>query len=62
MMKQLEREPWGTRRFAKIGVATDDIIDCSGLQEGMKVCFFNDPEGNRVELIQGFSDQIPAAQ
>ena len=38
------------------GIATDDIIDCSGLVEGLRVCFFDDPEGNRLELMQGYKD------
>jgi hypothetical protein len=26
--------------------------------KGMKVCFFNDPEGNRLELMEGYQDQF----
>ena len=40
------------------GIETDDIIDCSGLVEGLKVCFFDDPEGNRLELMEGYKDQF----
>lgn len=40
------------------GVETDDIIDCSGVVPGLRVCFFNDPDGNRVELMQGYEDQF----
>ena len=40
------------------GIRTDEIIDCSSVVEGMRVCFFDDPEGNRLELMQGFQDQF----
>jgi len=39
------------------GIKTDDIIDCSSIVSGMSVCFFNDPDGNRLELMQGYQDQ-----
>jgi glyoxylase I family protein len=39
------------------GIATDKIIDCAKLLPGLKVCFFNDPEGNRLELMQGWRDE-----
>lgn len=39
------------------GIATDEIIDCSSIVNGLRICFFNDPDGNRVELMQGFQDQ-----
>lgn len=42
------------------GVATDEIKDCSKHCEGMSVCFFNDPDGNRIELMQGYRDESPA--
>lgn len=42
------------------GIATDPIRDCSWVTPGMRVCFFNDPEGNRLELVQGYKDQFPA--
>jgi catechol 2,3-dioxygenase-like lactoylglutathione lyase family enzyme len=38
------------------GIQPDDIIDCSKIAEGMRVVFFNDPEGNRIELMQGYKD------
>jgi len=40
------------------GIQTDGIIDCSGVVEGLRVCFFNDPDGNRLELMQGYKDQF----
>ncbi len=39
------------------GIATEDIRDCSALLEGMRICFFNDPDGNRIELVQGYQDE-----
>ncbi|HMP76290.1 MAG TPA: VOC family protein [Kiritimatiellia bacterium] len=39
------------------GIHVDKIIDCGALLPGLKVCFFNDPEGNRLELMQGWRDQ-----
>ena len=41
------------------GIATDEPIDCSAIVEGMRVCFFNDPDGNRIELMEGYQDQFP---
>jgi glyoxylase I family protein len=40
------------------GIQTDAIIDCSSLVQGLRVCFFNDREGNRTELMQGYVDQF----
>ena len=40
------------------GIETEEIIDCSSIVQGMRVCFFNDPEGNRLELMQGYQDQF----
>ena len=44
-------------RLRKDGIQTDDIIDCSKLVPGLYVCFFNDPDGNRLELMQGWRDE-----
>ncbi|MHC4251963.1 MAG: VOC family protein [Planctomycetota bacterium] len=41
------------------GVETEGIIDCSKLLEGFRVCFFDDPEGNRIEFMQGYKDEVP---
>jgi len=38
------------------GIETERIIDCSSLAPGWRVCFFDDPEGNRLELIEGYQD------
>ena len=40
------------------GIKTEEIIDCSSIVKGMKICFFNDPDGNRLELMQGYQDQF----
>jgi glyoxylase I family protein len=46
------------RKLKADGIMTDAIIDCSTIVKGMKVCFFNDPDGNRLELMQGYQDQF----
>jgi glyoxylase I family protein len=40
------------------GIETQDIADCSGVIEGLRICFFNDPDGNLIELMQGFKDEF----
>ncbi len=40
------------------GIETDPIVDCASVVPGLRVCFFTDPEGNRIELMQGYQDQI----
>jgi glyoxylase I family protein len=42
------------------GVPTEGIIDCGHQVPGLKVCFFTDPEGNRVELMEGWQDEAGA--
>lgn len=39
------------------GTKTGEIIDCSGEVPGLRVCFFADPEGNTVEIMQGYRDE-----
>lgn len=39
------------------GVKTEGIIDCSSILAGFRVCFFDDPEGNRIEILQGYEDE-----
>jgi glyoxylase I family protein len=39
------------------GVKTEGIVDCSGMCPGLKVCFFTDPDGNRIEVMQGWTDE-----
>jgi len=38
------------------GIETQSIIDCSSVVPGLRICFFRDPEGNLLELMQGWSD------
>ena len=38
------------------GIETQDIIDCSSVVPGLRICFFRDPEGNLLELMEGWSD------
>jgi glyoxylase I family protein len=46
------------RKLNADGIATDAVIDCSSIVKGMKVCFFNDRDGNRLELMEGYQDQF----
>jgi glyoxylase I family protein len=39
------------------GVEMGEIIDCNALVPGMRVCFFNDPEGNQLEFMEGWRDE-----
>ena len=39
------------------GIEPEEIIDCSDLVPGLRICFFEDPDGNRIELMQGYCDQ-----
>lgn len=39
------------------GIKVDPIADCSSVVSGLKVTFFHDPEGNRIELMQGWQDE-----
>jgi glyoxylase I family protein len=39
------------------GLEPGDIIDCSGVVPGLRVCFLKDPEGNILELMQGWQDE-----
>lgn len=39
------------------GIETGEIEDCSSLAEGLRVCFFKDPEGNELEIMEGWADQ-----
>jgi glyoxylase I family protein len=37
-----------------------DGIQTEGINQHstMKICFFHDPEGNRIELMQGYEDEL----
>ena len=39
------------------GYKTEPVIDCSQLVPGMKICFFYDRDGNRLEMMQGWKDE-----
>ena len=39
------------------GIQTEKIIDCSSIIPGARCCFFHDPDGNRLEIMQGFKDE-----
>jgi len=45
------------KEMADAGVAMGDIIDCSGVTPGMRVCFFRDPDGNILELMENWADE-----
>lgn len=44
-------------RLEADGYKTENIIDCSQFVPGMKIFFFYDNEGNRIELMQGWKDE-----
>jgi glyoxylase I family protein len=39
------------------GIAMGEIVDCNALVPGMRVCFFKDPEGNELELMEGWQEE-----
>lgn len=41
----------------KDGIQPEAIIDCAPAVPGLRVCFFDDPDGNRLELMQGYRDE-----
>jgi len=38
------------------GIEPGPVVDCSDQVPGLKVCFFKDPEGNTIELMEGWQD------
>jgi len=42
------------------GLEVGALIDCAELVPGLRVCFLKDPEGNVLELMQGFQDDPKA--
>ena len=38
------------------GIEPDPIIDAGNVIPGCRICFFRDPEGNIVELMEGYHD------
>lgn len=39
-------------------ISIEKEIDHSKILEGFKICFFSDPEGNTLELMEGYEDEI----
>ncbi len=39
------------------GTQPDDIIDCDHMAKGLRICFFKDPEGNMIELMEGWTEE-----
>ena len=39
------------------GVTPDQIIEAGEHVPGLRICFFRDPEGNILELMQGWQDE-----
>jgi glyoxylase I family protein len=39
------------------GIEADRIIDCGKIAPGMRIVFFRDPEGNILELMEGYRDE-----
>jgi glyoxylase I family protein len=43
--------------LAGAGHEMGPIVDCGGVTPGLRICFFKDPEGNVIELMQGWRDE-----
>jgi glyoxylase I family protein len=44
-------------RLRSANIQPDPIIDCSDTVPGLRICFFRDPEGNIIELMEGWRDE-----
>lgn len=44
--------------IAEDGIDPDFVKDCSHICPGLRVAFFRDPEGNVVELMEGYTDEV----
>jgi glyoxylase I family protein len=44
-------------RLRADGTEPDSIIDCSHVTPGLRIVFFRDPEGNIIELMEGYCDE-----
>ena len=42
------------------GIATDPIIDLTHVVPGLRICFFKDPDGNILELMENWRDASDA--
>ncbi len=38
------------------GLEPGPVIDCSHQVPGLRICFLQDPEGNTIELLEGWKD------
>lgn len=45
------------RQLQAAGIETGEIEDCSDMAEGLRICFLKDPEGNTLEIMEGWTDQ-----
>jgi glyoxylase I family protein len=43
------------------GIEPDPIIPCPHISPTARIVFFRDPEGNIIELMEGYEDEAPAA-
>lgn len=43
-------------KLRAVGIEPGEIIDAGVHVPGLRICFFNDPEGNILELMQGWQD------
>jgi glyoxylase I family protein len=39
------------------GIETEPIRDCNHVLPGLRIVFFRDPEGNILELMEGYKDE-----
>ena len=44
------------------GIETGGIIDAGKHVSGLRICFFKDPDGNILELMEGWTDEQEAEQ
>jgi glyoxylase I family protein len=40
------------------GVACDPVIDLAHVKPGLRIVFFRDLEGNIIELMEGYADEV----
>ena len=43
-------------KLQSMGLDTGPVVDCSDQVPGLRVCFLKDPEGNILELMEGWHD------
>ena len=42
----------------KDGVTCDPIVDCANVSPGLRIVFFRDLEGNIIELMENYADEV----